>query len=172
MDRSLYHETRSTGAALAATAVCALAGGAVHGFEPLPAGDVRRFSVWLLGLVVLSVLVELVVDVRRFRKAVPLADDAGPPPDEPLRGRLFLPGLFAFMALPTLVAALVWGPWLALLPLASAAQWGAQALVIAVWERRNGRLLWRKPTMGDVGLATSPLSPRPPTRTANGAPPA
>ncbi|MDN3249475.1 hypothetical protein ACFW4O_05635 [Streptomyces mutabilis] len=171
MDRILYHETRATGAALAATAVCAVAGGAVHGFDPLPAGDAGRFPLWLLGLVVLSVLVELVVEVRRFRKAVPLADGVEPPPDEPLRERLFLPGLFAFMAVPTLVAALVWGTWPALFPLASAAHWGTQALLVTVWERRNGRLLWRKPTMGDVGLATSPLSPRPPTRTATGAPP-
>ena len=173
MDRFLYHETRATGAALVATAVCAVAGGAVHGFQPLPAGEAaRQFPVWLLGLVVLSVLVELVVEVRRFRKAVPLAADVEPPPDEPLRERLFLPGLFAFMAVPTLVAAVVWGAWLALFPLASAVHWGTQALLITVWERRNGRLLWRKHTMGNVGLATSPLSPRPPTRTATGAPPA
>ncbi|GGQ06173.1 hypothetical protein GCM10010279_11820 [Streptomyces mutabilis] len=75
------------------------------------------------------------------------------------------------MAVPTLTAALVWGPWLALLPPASAAHRGMQALLVTVRERRNGRLLWRRPTMGAVGLATSPLSPRPPTRTATGAPP-
>ncbi|MGC9442705.1 hypothetical protein [Streptomyces sp. WG5] len=170
MDRSLYHETRSTGAALAATAVCAVAGGAVHGFELPPAGDTRRVFLALLALMVLSMLVELVVDVRRFRKAVPLADDVEPPPDERLRERLFLPGLFAFIVVPTTAAALAWGWWVALFPLTSAAEWGTQAVVITVWERRNGLLLWRKFTMGNVGLATSPLSPRPPTRNATGAP--
>ncbi|MFI8949243.1 hypothetical protein ACIGO6_22325 [Streptomyces sp. NPDC053750] len=168
LDRSLDHETRSTGSALAAAALCAAAGGAAHGFPPLPPADVRRFLVALLGILALTVFLELVVDVRRFGRAVPLADDVALPPERRPRERLFLPGLFGVVVVPTLVATLVWGSWVALLPLVLVAQWGAQALAVALWERRNGRVLWRAPG----GPVTSPVSPRPPTRTATGAPPA
>ncbi|MFJ8143731.1 hypothetical protein ACIQ6R_01480 [Streptomyces sp. NPDC096048] len=172
VDRKLYHETRSTGTALAAAAVCVVVTGAVHGIPPLPGWDTRRFLWALLGFLALWAVGELFLKVRRFRGAAPLADDVEPPPGVPLRRRLFLPGLFPVLALSSLVPALVWEPWFAVLPLAWVVDWGLRAVVIAVWERRTGLLLWRTSTTGNVGLATSPVSERPPTRNATGGPPA
>lgn len=172
MDRKLYHETRSTGTALAAAAVCVVVTSAVHGIPPLPGWDTRRFLWALLGFLALWALGESALEVRRFGRAAPLADGVELPPDTPLRGRLFLPGLFPVLALTSLVPALVWEPWFAVLPLTWVVDWGLQAVVIAVWERRTGRLLWRRSTMGNVGLVTSPVSGRPPTRSATGGPPA
>lgn len=177
MDRKLYHETRSTGTALAAVVVCVVVTGTVHGIPPLPGWDTQRFLWALLGFLALCAAGESALEVRRFRRAAPLADDVELPPDPSLRRRLFLPGLFPVLALTSLVPALVWEPWCAVLPLAWVVDWGLQAVVIAVWERRTGLLLWRRSTMGNVGLVTSrlvasPVSGRPPTRSATGGPPA
>ncbi|CAL9464530.1 hypothetical protein [Streptomyces sp. Tu 3180] len=171
MYRSLYHEIRATGTALVAAAVCAAVTGAVRGFPPLPGAPPGTAVAVASGVTALVLLLDVVFDVRSYRAAAPLAEDVALPPDEPLRGHLFLPGLFPVIALPTLAMALAWEPWTALMPLPTAAGWLLKATTVAVWERRNGKLLWRRSVpLGSWKLATSPVSRRPATRTATGAP--
>ncbi|CAL9552858.1 hypothetical protein SUDANB176_04481 [Streptomyces sp. enrichment culture] len=171
MYRSLYHELSATGTALAAAAVCAAVTGAVRGLPPLPDRPSGTSAAVACGVLALVAVLEVTFDVRSYRAAVPLAEDVALPPDEPLRKHLFLPGLFPVTALPPLAAALAWEPWVAVTPLVIAAGWLLQATTVAVWERRNGTLLWRRSVpLGSWEFATSPVSRRPATRTATGAP--
>ncbi|MEU1599230.1 hypothetical protein ABZ468_42130 [Streptomyces sp. NPDC005708] len=49
----------------------------------------------------------------------------------------------AFLVVPTLVAALFWEPWVAIMPLVLVPDRLAKAAYAAYWERRHGVMLWQ-----------------------------
>ncbi|MFI8190730.1 hypothetical protein ACIF8T_18280 [Streptomyces sp. NPDC085946] len=171
MYRQSHHEVKAAGTALAAAAVDTAVTSAVRGLPPVSVEEAGRGLLTLLGVMALTVVFELVFVTRDYRAAIPLAEDTELPPDEPLHRRLVSPNALPVLVLVTLVPALAWEPRFALLPLAMAASWAADASVVRFWERRNGRLVWRDVPLSGASYATSPVSRRPPARTASGAPP-
>jgi hypothetical protein len=80
--------------------------------------------------------------------------------------------LYISLMVPVLAVSILWEPYLVGVQLWLALDWTGRGLVAARWERRQGVLLW----LGRKGRAPSeyyytPVSPRPPTRTATDAPP-
>ncbi|MFC9618340.1 hypothetical protein [Streptomyces sp. NPDC056938] len=78
-----------------------------------------------------------------LERAVPLDPDTVlPTSGESLLRSLALRSV-AFLVVPTLVAALLWEPLMALIPLALVPDRLARATYAAYWERRHGIMLWQ-----------------------------
>ncbi|MFI6011561.1 hypothetical protein ACIBAG_22575 [Streptomyces sp. NPDC051243] len=177
MDRLVHHELRAALAALLAFVICAVAVAVVRGIPTAPFGRAALYLGGLVALLAVFTLLEAtrikgVSEVRYFDAAVPVDPERALPPedfwhDQPVSRRMFW-----FILVPTLPVALLWEPWVIVFPLGSALSWAGKAALVAHWERRHGRLLWR----GHIAsrpweLSYSPLSPPPPARTATDAPP-
>jgi hypothetical protein len=175
MDRLLHHQLRAVLSACAAIAVALTVPGLVRGFS---APDRPALALYLGGLLALLLVWTLLKatgikwfsHVRDFEQAVSVGHPDGTlPADRFLRDRPFRPRLFSlYLALALPLA--FWEPWsLGVLPW-SALDWVGEAALVVHWERRNGLMLWRGSVEGRPWELS--VSPRPPTRTATGAPPA
>ncbi|MEU6377601.1 hypothetical protein [Streptomyces sp. NPDC046909] len=145
MDRYVHHELRSVYTALAALAVSLAATSGVHG-APMTAYGVGRFALGLVAFAVVCTLLgatrlKWVGEIRDFEAAIPLPE--APAKSIGLRRHPLNWWLFTVMTVPTLVLAIAWAPWIALLPLWPALAWLGQIWLAVDWERRNGRVLWR-----------------------------
>lgn len=179
MDRLVHHELRASLAALLAFVISAVAVAVVRGIPTVPrAGRAVLYVGGFLAILVVYTLLKAtrvkgLSEVREFEAAVPADPDRALPAEDFWHDRPVSPRMFWLILVPTLAVTLLWEPWFLLFPLGSALDWAGQAALVARWERRHGRVLWR----GHVGsrpweLSYSPLSPPPPARTATGAPPA
>lgn len=174
MVRYVHFELRAAIGAAAALAVTAVVLCAVRGLPELS-------GTWLLPFAAVTVVVALWAGVRSSRlkvvgrartyeAAVPLENP--PAGGDTLRRRPFSPKAFAGFLAVALTLSLFWDPVVTLVLWWMALDWLSDGLVAARWERRNGVLLWRSDSRDEPWqLAYSPVSPRPPTRTATGAPP-
>ncbi|MFF4272995.1 hypothetical protein [Streptomyces sp. NPDC001536] len=145
MDRYVHHELRAVYTAFAALAVCVPVTVGVRG-APMTAYGVGRFALGLIAFTVVFTLLgatrlKWVGEIRDFESAVPL--EQPPTAVVSLRRRPLNWWLLPVMLVPTLVLAIAYAPWIALLPLWSALVWLGQAWLAAGWERRNGKVLWR-----------------------------
>ncbi|GHD53580.1 hypothetical protein [Streptomyces galbus] len=161
MYRQLHHEISAVGSALVATAVNMAVMAAVRGWSPASAGQPVKYLAWLLAMVAVLTVVEGVTETRVYRTAAPLPEDVQPPAD-PVGRHLVRPGILCALILTSLVPALVWEPAFTLLPLGLAVAWVPDIVVVALWERRHGRLVWRDHPVKGALYATSPAGRRPP----------
>lgn len=181
MIRYVHYEFRM---AIAAWAALALTTGVVLGVR----GPSSLPDTWWSSMAVFAVVMVLWVPlrasrikgfglVRELEKAEPRTEPYGTWPTDGfsllqrrlLRGVLVLALVLVALVLPV---SLWWEPWLIVGQLLLALDWTGHGLVAARWERRRGVLLW----MGRQGRDPSeyyytPVSSRPPTRTATDAPP-
>ncbi|GGL75072.1 hypothetical protein GCM10010129_18500 [Streptomyces fumigatiscleroticus] len=168
----MYRELRSTSTLSAVAAVSTAVTAAVRGLPPVPeeAGAVAAVVVafQVLRLLRLLVPVRQSWKVRQFDAAPPLPDENTVTGDSLARHPV-VPELSFFFLLLLLAPALLWWPWWCwLFPAWLVTDWLGEAAPAALWERRNGKVLWRGENSAD--LYVSPRSS--PTRTATGAPPA
>lgn len=105
---------------------------------------------------------------RDFENAVPLADPEAvlPTPRESMR-RSFQRGFVAFVALPSLIPGLFWGPWATGLMFLFVSERIGKGVSVYFWERRHGVLLWyggveEQPLEKGQFLYSSPRSATPP----------
>lgn len=80
---------------------------------------------------------------RDFERAVPLNPDTVLPTLGKSLPRSLALRFIAFLVVPTLIAALFWEPWMAIMPLVLVPERLAKAAYAAYWERRHGVMLWR-----------------------------
>jgi hypothetical protein len=173
MVRYVHFELRAAIAAAAALAVTAVVLCAVHGLPELP-------GTWWRPVAVVVVVVALWTPVkasrlrwvgraRAYEAAVPLADP--PTGDDSLRRRPLSPRVFVGFLGVSVTLSLLWEPFVTLVVMWQGLSWLSEGLIAARWERRHGVLLWQGHDEDEPWqLSCSPLSPRPPTRTATDAP--
>jgi hypothetical protein len=138
MHSHLHNELTAVVKAVCAAAISAPVTFGVRGTPQADAG-------WLAIAVVIAIspVLWLRDEKRDFERAVPLNPDTVlPTRGESLRRSLGR-GFVVFMVVPTLVAALFWEPWVALIPLMLVPQRLANATYAAYWERSHGVMLWR-----------------------------
>ncbi|MFI6929997.1 hypothetical protein [Streptomyces sp. NPDC050287] len=179
MDRLVHHELRSSLTALLAVVVGAVVVGLVRGLPSTRITDgTALFIAAVFGLLVLFTLLKATritwfSGVPEWDAATPVDPETALPTQDFRHAKPVDPVLLLILLVPALFVALVWQPWMIVTPLWSAVEWAGQAALIACWERRNGRQLWRGRVQGRPGeLSYSPVSPPAPTRTATDAPPA
>ncbi|MFD3519901.1 hypothetical protein [Streptomyces sp. NPDC058653] len=164
MDRLLHHELRGAFAALAATAVVVPVVLAVR--EP-PGPGAAALAATACAFALLRTVpgflrvLPWLTDVRMYDEALPLPEPLPALPATRLRKQSPFNGLmFLILLVPSLVLALVWHPLIGFMPLLPATDWLGRAALIADWERRNGRILWRGRNADEPwALSTSPRLP-------------
>lgn len=145
MDRYVHHELRSVYTASAALAISVAVTAGVRG-ALMTAFGLGRFLLCMVGFTVVHTLLgatrlKWVGEIGDYEAAVPL--EAAPENAVSLRRRPLNWWLLTAMLVPTVVFAIAWEPWIALLPLWWVLAWSGQAWLVADWERRHGRVLWR-----------------------------
>ncbi|MFI5677852.1 hypothetical protein [Streptomyces cellulosae] len=177
MDRLVHHEMRSSLSALLAVVVGAVVVGLARGFPSTPIREeTALFIAIVLGLLVLFTLLKATrirwfSGVREWDAATAVDPETALPTQDFWHDEPVDPVLLLILLVPALFVALVWEPWMIAMPLWPTVEWAAQAALVAYWERRNGRQLWRgRVRSRPRELSYSSVSPPAPARTATDAP--
>ncbi|MER6688162.1 hypothetical protein [Streptomyces minutiscleroticus] len=171
MERYVSWQLRTVFTMLAVAVVGTAVTAAVRGLPPVSAGG-GMFVAVVVALQVLRLL-RLLLPVRQSWLVRKLDDAAALPDKSPvddgsaLRRRPVLPDMFLSFLVIFLAPALLWWPWwCAVVPFWLTVDWLGEAVLIALWERRSGKNLWRGKNSADLYV-----TPRPPTPAATDAPP-